>query len=59
MQNTPIKLCDTPVLGFSNITDDAVYALERKFGAHHYDRLNVVVRSAQGSWITDINDKNI
>jgi ornithine--oxo-acid transaminase len=57
MQNTPIKLYDTPVLGFSNIADDAVYALERRFGAHHYDRLNVVVRSAQGSWITDINGR--
>jgi ornithine--oxo-acid transaminase len=57
MQNTPIKLYDTPVLGFSNITDDAVYALERRFGAHHYDRLNIVVRSAQGCWITDVNGR--
>ena len=57
MQNLPIELYDTPVIGFSNITDDAVYALERSFGAHHYDRLNVVVRTAQGSWITDIDDR--
>ena len=57
MQNTSIKLYDTPVLGFSSIADDAVYALEQRFGAHHYNRLNVVVRSAQGSWITDINGK--
>jgi ornithine--oxo-acid transaminase len=57
MQNTPIKLYDTSVLGFSNITDDAVYALERKFGANHYDRLNVSVRTARGSWITDINGR--
>ena len=57
MQNTPIKLYDTPVIGFSNMTDDAVYALEQNFGAHHYDRLNVVVRTAQGSWITDINGR--
>jgi len=57
MQNTPIKLFNTPVLGFSNIADDAVYELEQKFGAHHYDRLKVVVRSAQGSWLTDINGR--
>ena len=57
MQNIPIELYDTPVIGFSNITDDAVYALERSFGAHHYDRLNVVVRTAQGSWITDIDGR--
>jgi len=57
MQNTPIKLYDTPVLGYSNMADDAVHALEKRFGAHHYDRLGVVVRSAQGSWITDINGR--
>jgi ornithine--oxo-acid transaminase len=57
MQNTPIKLYDTLVIGFSNMTDDAVYALEQNFGAHHYDRLNVVVRTAQGSWITDIDGR--
>ena len=57
MQNKSIKLYDTPLIGFSNMTDDAVYALEQNFGAHHYDRLNVVVRTAQGSWITDINGR--
>jgi len=57
MQNTPIKISEMPVLGFSNISDEAVFALEQRFGAHHYDRLNVVVRSAQGSWITDINGR--
>ena len=57
MQNTPIKLYDTSVIGFSNMTDDAVYALEQNFGANHYDRLNVVVRTAQGSWITDMDGR--
>jgi ornithine--oxo-acid transaminase len=57
MQNTPIKLYDGPVSGLSNLSDDAVYALERRFGANHYNRLNVVVRSAQGSWITDNNGR--
>ena len=57
MQNIPVKLHDAPVFGFSNLEDDAVFEMERRCGAHHYDRLNVVVRRAQGSWITDINGK--
>ena len=57
MHNTPVKLYDAPVVGFSNLEDDAVFAMERRCGAHHYDRLNLVVRRAQGSWITDINGK--
>lgn len=57
MKNTPMKLYDTTVVGFSSITDDAVYTLERKHGAHHYDRLDVVVRTAQGSWVTDMYGK--
>jgi len=44
-------------IGFSSVVDNVVYDLEQRFGAHHYNRLNVVVRSAQGSWITDINGK--
>lgn len=54
MQNTSMKLYDTNVVGFSDLADETVCTLERKFGAHHYDRLDVVVRTAQGSWITDM-----
>ncbi len=57
MHNTPVRLYDTPVLGFSNLTDDAVCTLEQNFGAHHYERLKVIVRTAQGSWITDIDGR--
>jgi ornithine--oxo-acid transaminase len=49
--NTP------PVFGFSNTPDDMIKALEEKCGAHHYERLDVVVRQARGSWITDVNGK--
>jgi hypothetical protein len=37
MQNTSIKLSDTPVFGFLKMTCDAVYALEQNFGTGHYD----------------------
>ena len=46
-----------PVLGFSHLDDERIRAMEDRCGAHHYDRLNVVVRQACGSWITDINGK--
>jgi len=57
MSNQPLKLYEGPVFGFSNATDGEVYDLEGKSGAHHYERLKVVVRTAQGSWITDVNGK--
>ena len=57
MLNTPIKLYDSPVFGFSNMPDDAIRVLERNFGARHYERLDIVVRQAKGSWITDVNGK--
>jgi ornithine--oxo-acid transaminase len=46
-----------PVFGFSNLGDDRIQAMEDRYGAHHYDRLNVVVRQARGSWITDIEGR--
>jgi len=53
-----LNALDTPpVFGFSNVPDDAIRLLETTFGAHHYQRLNVVVRQARGSWITDVNGK--
>ncbi|MBW2513642.1 MAG: aspartate aminotransferase family protein [Deltaproteobacteria bacterium] len=53
----PTTLFDTPVRGFSTVTDKETFALERSSGANHYNRLDVVVRTAQGSWITDITGK--
>ena len=46
-----------PVLGFSHLDDERIRTMEDLCGAHHYDRLNVVVRQACGSWITDITGK--
>ena len=39
--------------GFSDKTDDAIFHLEKDFGAHHYERIQVVVRHAKGCWLTD------
>ncbi len=39
--------------GFSNEDDKTIFNLEEDFGAHHYERINLVVRHAKGCWLTD------
>ncbi|WP_245619834.1 aspartate aminotransferase family protein [Desulfobacter vibrioformis] len=39
--------------GFSTESDNSIFNLEDKFGAHHYNRINLVVRGAKGCWLTD------
>ncbi len=39
--------------GFSAQEDSAIFDMEDSFGAHHYDRINLVVRKALGCWLTD------
>jgi ornithine--oxo-acid transaminase len=41
------------VFGFSRENDETILEYERQFGAHHYERLPVIVRQAQGCWITN------
>jgi ornithine--oxo-acid transaminase len=41
------------VFGFSEENDATILENEKQFGAHHYERLPVIVRQAQGCWITD------
>ncbi len=43
--------------GFSQIGDEHIVKLEETFGAHHYERINMVVRQSKGCWLTDINGK--
>ena len=43
--------------GFSQIGDDHIVKYEETFGAHHYERINMVVRQSEGCWLTDINGK--
>ncbi len=39
--------------GFSAENDTTIFGMEEGFGAHHYDRIGLVVRQAQGCWLTD------
>ncbi|MCP4671136.1 MAG: ornithine--oxo-acid transaminase [Desulfobacula sp.] len=38
---------------FSSEDDNAIFNLENNYGAHHYDRISLVVRHAKGCWLTD------
>ncbi len=52
MLQTTIQTTD---LGFSKSSDSTILHLEDTHGAHHYERLPVVIRQAKGCWLTDIN----
>lgn len=39
--------------GFSTESDNSIFKLENNFGAHHYTRINLVIRRAEGCWLTD------
>ncbi|MFN2356260.1 MAG: ornithine--oxo-acid transaminase [Desulfotignum sp.] len=49
---TPMKKLQD-FTGFSDKTDDTIFHMENDFGAHHYERIQVVVRHARGCWLTD------
>ncbi|WP_300455258.1 aspartate aminotransferase family protein [Desulfobacula sp.] len=39
--------------GFSSAADKTIFNLEEDYGAHHYERIDFVVRQAKGCWLTD------
>jgi len=41
--------------GFSRLSDNEIIDFERVYGAHHYGRLEMVVRQAQGCWLTTLS----
>jgi ornithine--oxo-acid transaminase len=42
---------------FSNICDREIFKFEERFGAHHYERIEAVIRQASGCWLTDLSGK--
>ncbi len=38
-------------VGFSDITDERVFELDKIYGANHYGRLKSVIRKAEGAWL--------
>jgi ornithine--oxo-acid transaminase len=43
--------------GYSRVDDQSIIHLEDRFGAHHYQRLAMVVRQAKGCWLTDLSGR--
>jgi len=43
--------------GFSNFSDSDIFELEENCGAHHYERVKLVVRHAIGCWLYDETGK--
>jgi ornithine--oxo-acid transaminase len=41
------------IKGFSTTTDRGIIESEEQFGAHHYERISMVVRKAKGCWLYD------
>jgi len=39
--------------GFSTVPDSQILESEQTYGAHHYGRVELVVRKAEGCWLTD------
>ncbi len=42
---------------YSNVSDDQIFDWETTYGANHYGRLHMVVRKAEGAWLTSLDDK--
>ena len=51
------EIKEKQMLGFSDVSDKDVIAMESKSGAHHYGRVELVVRKTEGAWLYDNNGK--
>lgn len=43
--------------GFSDVTDSDILKYEHEYGAHHYERLGLVVRRTEGVWLHTADGK--
>lgn len=51
-----VKITNKPQIGFSALPDKNIIEFESANGAHHYGRVKLVVRKAEGVWLYDLND---
>ncbi len=59
MSNGSITEKTLEKIGFSAMPDNDVFHLEDKFGAHHYTRLNTVIRRTEGAWLYTADGRKI
>lgn len=50
---TELKIKEREMIGFSQTNDDEVLKSMSAYGAHHYERLGLVVRKTEGAWLYD------
>lgn len=53
MYNPNINL----ISAYSTVADNDIVNFEETYGAHHYERLNLVVRQSKGCWLTDADGR--
>jgi len=51
-----VKFTNKPQIGFSTLPDKNIIEFESANGAHHYGRVELVVRKAEGVWLYDLDD---
>jgi ornithine--oxo-acid transaminase len=54
---THVDTLKKPMTGYSQIPDSQIYGWEQAYGANHYGRLPMVVRKAEGAWLTSLDDR--
>lgn len=54
---THVDTMKKPMSGYSQIPDSRIYDWEHTYGANHYGRLQMVVRHAEGAWLTSLDDR--
>ncbi len=54
---TKINTIKNEDIGFSQVPDQQIMEFEKTFGAHHYGRLGLVVRKAEGAWLYGIDGR--
>jgi ornithine--oxo-acid transaminase len=54
---TQVDTTTKAAFGYSQVPDNLIYEYEQKYGAAHYERLNVVIRRTEGAWLYDANGK--
>jgi len=54
---TNLDTLNKNVGGFTDLPDSEIFEYEHTCGAHHYKRLDMVVRKSEGCWLTSIDGK--
>jgi ornithine--oxo-acid transaminase len=54
---TNINTIKNAEIGFSQVPDKQIIDFESAFGAHHYGRLGLVVRKAEGAWLYGLDGR--